>query len=296
VRGLELTTGQPIWVPAVMAAYRISTISDAERFTYRISTGFSIHTDPVEAVVGGICEIIERDAVALTWLQRLPLPRLDRQVRSATLEDLMAWGDQHFVQIHLFDATTDLGVPTVYALYVAAHDQRANHIVASATARNLTTAAEKACIEALVLRNLYHSDEPIPGDFADFTAIDHGARYMGDTARAEAFAFLTDDTDERPIAPCPSTDLAEAPDDALAQLIEIFAAREMPVAVVDRTPPDLLDAGLTCVSVVIPDLQPMSLLPLAQFKGHQRLYQGPARMGYRVLPEEELNPWPQPFA
>ena len=76
----------------------------------------------------------------------------------------------------------------------------------------------------------------------------------------------------------------------------MFAARDMPAVVVDRTSGDLAEAGLTCVSVVIPDLQPMSLRPLAQFKAHPRLYDAPARMGYPVRPEDELNPWPQPFA
>jgi ribosomal protein S12 methylthiotransferase accessory factor len=64
---------------------------------------------------------------------------------------------------------------------------------------------------------------------------------------------------------------------------------------VDRTPRELADVGLTAVNVVIPDLQPMSLRPLAQYRAHPRLYEAPVLMGYSSRSEEELNPWPQPF-
>lgn len=70
----------------------------------------------------------------------------------------------------------------------------------------------------------------------------------------------------------------------------------MPVLAVDRSHAELRSVGLTAVNVVIPDLQPMSLLPLAQFRAHPRLYRAPAAMGFPVHSEEELNPWPQPFA
>ena len=64
---------------------------------------------------------------------------------------------------------------------------------------------------------------------------------------------------------------------------------------VDRTPAELGAVGLTAVSVIIPDLQPMSLFPLAQYRAHPRLYQAPELMGYPSHSEKDLNPWPQPF-
>jgi ribosomal protein S12 methylthiotransferase accessory factor len=68
------------------------------------------------------------------------------------------------------------------------------------------------------------------------------------------------------------------------------------VVVVDRTTDELRRAGLTAVAAIIPDLQPMTLHPLARYLGHPRLYSAPLAMGYRSLREEEINPWPQPFA
>ncbi len=298
VRGLELTSGQPVWVPAVMACYRLSDLVPAEQFSYRISTGYSVHTDRAEAVVGGICEVIERDAVALVWQQRLPLPAAGSAADSAALRQLCDWSTRHFVRTHVFDATTDLGVPTVYCLQASEHDQRARNVVGCATARTLSQAAEKALIETISIRGMFHTDEELVEDTSRFFSIEHGARYMGVPERAEAFGFLTAPSGRprKPVAASlPGPGLPEEPAAALAELAALFAGRAMPVAVVDQTTSELAAAGLTCVSVVIPDLQPMSLLPLAQFRAHPRLYDAPARMGYPVRQEQELNPWPQPF-
>lgn len=294
VRGLELTSGEPMWVPAVMATYRLHDPAPAERFNYRISTGYSVHTDPVEALVGGICEVIERDAVALTWLQRLALPLVGAEVGSENLDYLMGWAERHFIRVHRFDATTDLGVPTVYCLLVADHDDRARNIVACATGRTMSGAAEKALIEGILVRGLYHASGEAEDDVAKFTTVEDGARYMGKPEHAEAFDFLTDGATDRPRSRREA--LPDDPAAMLDHLVGLFRDRGTQVVVVDRTPQELADAGLTCVSVVIPDLQPMSLLPLAQFRAHPRLYDAPARMGHPVLSEEEQNTWPQPFA
>ncbi len=294
VRGLELTGGGPVWVPAAMACYRLRDREAGERFSYPISTGYAVHTDPVEALVGGICEVIERDALALVWRQRLRIPLAGPEARSPVTDYLTSWAERHFIQTYMFDATTDLGVPAAYCLQVAEYDQRARHVIGCATARNMVRAAEKALIEAVSVRGRYYGDDDIPGDYAKFSAISDGARYMGTPERSAAFGFLVDGAGQRPVVSREA--LPTDPDAALARLTAIFTEREMPVAVVDRTTRELAAAGLTCVSVVIPDLQPMSLKPLAQFLAHPRLYDAPARMGYPVSTEGELNPWPQPYA
>jgi ribosomal protein S12 methylthiotransferase accessory factor len=75
-----------------------------------------------------------------------------------------------------------------------------------------------------------------------------------------------------------------------------LSGKGMQVLAVNCTTRELAAVGLTAVNVIIPDLQPMSLLPLAQYRAHPRLYSAPLLMGYPSLPEEELNPWPVPYA
>src|SRR6185437_12395739 len=77
VQGLSLADGQPIWLPAVMVYMHIPYRSESECFWFPISTGCAAHRSYEEALLGAICEVIERDALSLIWLQRLALPRLE---------------------------------------------------------------------------------------------------------------------------------------------------------------------------------------------------------------------------
>ncbi|MET7673054.1 YcaO-like family protein [Micromonospora luteifusca] len=294
VTGLDLISGAPVRVPAVMACRDLAPADDAERFVHRLSTGHAVHTDPVEAVVRGTFEVIERDAVAVLWLQRLALPAVPPAELVASTRHLIECCRRRFVTVRLFDATTDLGVPTVYCLLTAEHDLRLRHWTAASTGRDLPGAAAKALEEAVGLLGLLSEDTVVPGNPAEFSAVQDGARYMGAPERAAAFDFLLAGAAAAPPPRRPA--LPEDPDLALAALIERLAGAGTRPVVIDRTTRELADVGLTAVNVVIPDLQPLSLHPLAQFTAHPRLYDAPARMGYRVLPEEELNPWPQPFA
>lgn len=293
-RGLNLMTGKSTWVPLVMACYGVPA-HDEERFVYRISTGFSVHSDPYAAILGGVMEIVERDAIALTWLQKLPLPPLSPECITADARELLDWAERHFLPTRLFNATLDLGIPTVYAFQIAPHDPAVRQIIGAGTGHTLEEAAQRCLLELLTSRQCYHSDGELPeaDAFADFAVLD-GARVMARPEQGEAFSFLTDDLESR--RPSAAADpLPGAPAQALAEVLRRLEAAQMHAYVVDRTTRELEVAGLTGVAVIVPELHPMSLDPLLQFRGHPRLALAPKLMGFESLPEEEQNPWPIPF-
>lgn len=294
VRGTDLATGEPTWVPAAMACYLLRDVRPEETFNYRISTGYAVHSSPAEAVVQGICEVVERDAIAVAWLQKMPLPLVAEDVSSDRISYMMSWGARHFVDIYLFDATTDVGLPTVFCLQVARYDQRAHQTVGCGTGRTILEATEKALLEAATVRALFTNETPLPASFAGFVKADHGARYMGAPDRLDAFSFLIDGADARPRRS--HTPWPDDPSEMLRHLIDAHTALDMQMIVVDRTPRELAAVGLTAVTAVIPDLQPLSLAPLAQFRAHRRLASLPVAMGYPSLTEEEQNWWPHPLA
>jgi ribosomal protein S12 methylthiotransferase accessory factor len=295
LRGVDLITASDVWVPAVMACYKLQGDRREERFWYRISTGYAVHSDPVEALVRGIIEVAERDASALVWLQKLPLPELADSHpgwSSPGVEYLLDWCKRHFLEARLFDATTDIGVPTVYCLLRSEHDDRIRQVMGCSSSRTMPAAAEKTLLETIMGRSLLCSVDEVPDSFRKFVELEHGARYMSDPTRAGAFDFLT----RSPRRPCAEfNELPADPAAALRHLVTVLAQKGMQAVAVDHTSSELAAVGLTATSVLIPELQPMALHPLGQFRGHRRLREAPAAMGYRVLPEEEMNPWPQPF-
>ena len=76
VRGWSLTRGCEVFVPAILVYLKFPVRSPSERFINMVSTGTAAHSDLHEAVLGGLLEVIERDAIAMTWLQRLRLPEV----------------------------------------------------------------------------------------------------------------------------------------------------------------------------------------------------------------------------
>lgn len=295
VSGVDLRDGEPIWLPLAMAAYRSGHLAPAERFVAGISTGYAVHTDPASAVFGALSEVVERDVIAVLWLQRLPLPHIPFDFLDEREITLIEWAHDRFLETVLLDATSDIGLPTVYCLQTAPHDSTIRTMVGCGTGLTIQDAAYKALLEATCFRDSLHMEWEEPESFADYTDISDGAKYMGKPENAGHFAFLIDDHPDRPSFQDRgrfATDTAEG----LIRAVRRFAELDMPVIAVDRTTTELASVGLHSVNVVIPDLQPMSLVPLAQYHAHPRLYSAPAAMGYRVLPVEELNPCPQPFA
>jgi ribosomal protein S12 methylthiotransferase accessory factor len=190
-----------------------------------------------------------------------------------------------------------MGVPTAYCLLIAEHDANARHMVSCATGVTLGAAAEK-CVRDGVSFSDHFGGMPDPGtmkmDPRDFASIADGQRYMGLAEHGSAFDFLVDGYEDR--VPQERPALPHNPEDRLNSLIDTVTDKAMQAIAVDRTTSELAAAGLTAVCVVIPGLQPMTLQPLVRFRAHPRLYSAPILMGYRALPEAELNPWPQPFA
>lgn len=296
VRGVRLHDGAEQWVPAVLVYLYIVPLTPGERIWMPITTGCAAHTDIREALVGALCEVIERDAISLTWLQRLTLPRLTFPdgVPAAAQEFLAANRTQQ-VETHLFDATTDLGVPTVYCLEITPHADGLGQLVTCATDLEPEVALVKALREAVSTRIALADTPDLPEDTDEFIDVMHGAAHMGAHEQRSAFDFLT--------GPGPTTAFEDMssiasgdPGSELLDLVERLSAAGMTAWAVDLTTDEAWRAGFRVVRVVVPELQPLSFSPAAQFKGHPRLYDGPRQMGHTSHDETALNPHPQPFA
>ncbi|MEU4216691.1 YcaO-like family protein [Actinoplanes sp. NPDC026623] len=294
IRGLNLRTGEPSWVPAVMV-YMHFPVHGAERITNPISTGSATHPDPAVAVCGALCEVIERDAISLTWLQQLALPRIELDTVGPQLQQYLDVCADRDMTIQFFDATTDVGIPTVYAVSTAPDHATCRTVVTCATSLDPQTAVAKAICETVSVRVALHDAKPPSQDVQTFTGVSDGAAYMCGPERAEAFDFLLNSPARRRLSELPTLSTG----DPIADL-RLVSSRltecGMEAYIVDLTADEALRAGMTVVRAVVPGLQPLSFHYRARFLGHPRLYQAPARMGYPTRPEAELNAWPQPFA
>ncbi|MDH2392157.1 YcaO-like family protein [Streptomyces sp. HNM0663] len=295
VRGWSLTRGRPVWVPATYVWLFTAHEAYGERIANPISTGCAVHSDVHQALVNGICEAVERDAISLVWLQRLELPEIDVSDDPAftAQRDLVRDG---FVEYRFYDATTDVGVPTVYAVVLSDHHESLGQLVMCASGPDPVGIVRKIYREAASSRIALQMPHQVPDDPQDFTSVLHGAIRMGRPEQRDAFDFLLKrPRPTRSLADLPSAPAAD-PAEQLAWLVQRLDAIRAEVIAVELTTSEARHAGLRSVRVIVPGLMPLSFVHRNRYLGHPRLYRAPEAMGFTSRPEHELNPHPQPFA
>jgi oxazoline/thiazoline synthase len=266
----SITYDEPRLLPTAYCFMGYALPED-HRFCRADSNGCAAGNEPEEAILQGLLELVERDAVALWWYNRLHRPRIDLAgVRSSyvagAVEAYAAMGRA----VWALDLTTDLGIPAIAALSCSQKDERE---VAFGFGAHLD--AEIALGRAL-------------GELTQMTIALRAARREADLERWLAEVTTATDTwlapdEQTPLAPVSATgDLAadiRAGVDALAR-----AGHE--TLVVDLTLPDV---RVPVVKVVAPGLRHF----WPRF-GPGRLYDVPVALGWleQPTPETDLNPFP----
>ncbi|NUW41504.1 YcaO-like family protein [Nonomuraea rhodomycinica] len=295
VRGVNLMDGRPCWVPAVMVYLHIPFVSRAERFWLPISTGTAAHFDYDEALLSAALECVERDSLTLTWLQRLPLPRIELDVTTPELDRATAMAERAGLRTWHFDATTDLGIPTVYSVDVDPQSTRVHTYVMCATDLDPRRAVAKVMRESSSGRLSMQYQKPHDKPLDEFGAVFDGAVHMAVAERRHAFDFLLGSPGRRTLSSM-APDVPDSARERLAWVLGRLAERGCTAYAVDVTSDEARSVGLRVVRVLVPELMPLSFLHRARYLGTPRLYAAPERMGHGPRSESDINPWPQPFA
>ncbi|WP_051471145.1 YcaO-like family protein [Patulibacter minatonensis] len=295
VRGVSLMTRREVWIPAVLVYLHIPARARGERFALPISTGCAAHSDLSSALLGALCEVVERDAIALTWLQRLQLPQIEVDVEDEALAAFAARDRHTSVTRLLFDGTTDLGIPTVYSLELSPHDDHLAQMVMASTTLDPQDGVVKVSREGASARIALSVPRPMPDTPEEFTNVFHGASWMGHRDRRGEFAFLQESTGRRKLSELPSI-ATGTPEGDLRAVLGRLEGAGMEAFAVDLTTDEADAVGFRVVRTVVPGLMPLSFARQAQYRGHPRLYEAPPRFGHEAHPESLLNASPQPFA
>jgi ribosomal protein S12 methylthiotransferase accessory factor len=297
VKGISLFDGRQVYLPVVMVYLYAGMEGPGERIWFPISTGCAAQTTLEAALLAGLLEVVERDAISLTWLQQFSLPRLELDHLSGELASFWERYQRGCSELEymFFDATTDIGIPTVYGLQLSPANRRVTTLVSCSTALDPAKAVMGAVREMAAGRIAFRQPRTAPENLEEFTEIFHGASYMARAEQAGAFDFLVYSGRRRLLSEMPSL---TAPDHkaALRKVLDTLQEKQLEAFAVDLSTDEALRVGMRVVRVLIPRLQPLAFQYRARYLAHPRLYEAPKLMGYPVYPEEQLNRWPQPFA
>jgi ribosomal protein S12 methylthiotransferase accessory factor len=259
IEGVSLQSGEPIWVPAQIV-YFADDIEGAPALCQVTTNGLAAGLGFEDAAARAICELIERDAVMMTWLAHLPARRIPIEALQPSLEldgVLQALGgDAIKLEIYLLDA--GLAIPCVVSLLIGENSEKWPAVTA-ASAANLSL---DQSIKGAVLENAYSGrsvrdlwrdpSRRMPGHPEDIECFMDHALYYCAPEKLPAFDFI------RRSAPldCPCAS-GEPWTDPLQELRARLVDAVTEIVLVDLTTPDIAAFGFNVVRALGKNLQPL---------------------------------------
>ena len=303
IRARSLIHDDPVWVPA-LSVFMEYEVTAPEEYLFPItSNGLAAGPTLCDAVLSAIYEVVERDALLISWLNRLPAKSYDatRHPDPDVRQLALSWA-RRGVRLGLFELPTDHPVSVVLGIAFQEGGFGGPYATIGLGANlNVLKAARGAALEVGQVRPAFrerarvHDADRVRELVADPSGVksleDHALLYA-DASTADAFEFLDGESADWPEI----SDIDTA--SALKKLLEYFTSVEQEVIYVNLTPPDLEPFGLFTVRAILPGFQPIWFGRQERRLGGTRLFDLPRRLGLSggVATLESLNPLPHPLA
>src|SRR5262249_3898873 len=113
-----------------------------------VSTGQACHPDRTQAILTGLYEVVERDAFAISWLRKLPLPRLAYRDDPVLSELYRLHFEGCQLEFHVYDMTLDIGIPSCLCIVEGRSARGPLAGIGAATRLTQREAVTKALLEA----------------------------------------------------------------------------------------------------------------------------------------------------
>lgn len=301
IDGFSLPGGTLAYLPAQLVFLAWRRIDPEPQLAYTTSNGLACAPSLEEAVLAGLLEQIERDAVMVAWYSRLSLPLLDWSRHP----ELVRIDQRYFAPTGLRYSAVDLsvffGIPTVLGVVHGPPGVLGALGVGAASASTVDVAWRKALAEAFAVQRWVRDralerPEDVEQPAAEIRSFNGHTMFYAHPERAARAAFLDtspERRDTRDIAPLEGANVLERIEAACDRL----AQHRVSAYAVDVTSPDVRSAGFRVARVIAPELCQLDVVEQARFLGGSRLYEAAYEAGLVAAPLAvgDLNPDPHPF-
>lgn len=300
-QGYSLMQRAAILVPAALVYVPYRYRNTCDLIGFGVTTGLCCARSQTAAILGALYEVIERDAIMIMWMNQLPCPRINPRSGSWLEGILRTRFVPSGLKLHLNDITTDIPVPTMFALII--DDQNDGLAVAAGASTNLNpeVAAVKALVEAAQgrrwLKVMKKRDvEPrYREDFSDVIAFDDHVRLFASLTSIPYVHFLIHSSSEMD-CPCAAIHGDRNDEEDLSTCLGALASLGLDAIIVDVTQPDIKDLGFCVMRVLVPGLIDINADHNYPRLGGERLYSVPGRLGFIGCDQEaRLTRIPHPF-
>jgi ribosomal protein S12 methylthiotransferase accessory factor len=268
------------YVPA-QYCYRNYPAADDRTFCRADSNGTAAGETVRDAITRGFLELVERDAVAVWWYNRLRRPRIDlSQSADPPIRDLQRFYRERGREFWVLDLTNDLEVPACVAISKILDGPEEGLIMGFAAAFDPMTALRHALAEMTQL--LLPASRWLSMEESELGGVDPVLLQWLRTATIDSQPHLAPAT----TSPLWGIQSFREITDLHQLTLEIVQQHGLELLALDLTRPDI---GLPVTKVIVPGLRHF----WPRF-APGRLYDVPVELGWlsKPLSEDELNPWP----
>lgn len=294
VEGWSLTHEHSTLVPAFAVYQPYQSRYNEAPVVQQVTTGLACGGTREEAILSAICEVIERDASMLMWLQSRIMPVIAADCPlPAEVETALARFGEARKYVKIIDITSEIQVPA----YVAAWDGPISGVdggifasCAKPTAKAAAVGAISELAQCLIwAASLIEAGEELPDPLtSDFERIEEHVLWplRSDARSAWHFLVASDRQIEFPVTSEPTLDVL----DSINLVVASVAKAGLETVIVDVTSPDIQDVGLHVVRAIVPGSQPLFF-----GAGMHRVSQRARELCYPDRAQSEINLHPHPF-
>ncbi len=298
---LALASNQQVLVPAFFVYLDGDSDLPGDYILPVTSNGMASGPTLEFAAYSGLCELIERDAFIITWLNRLPAPRIYFDHRPGIETEILRHYARFGIELVAFNFTTDIQVPVVMAMLID-HSGK-SPAVATGLGCHLDgpTALRKAIFEVCQARfgdieRMAAGAGANLNQYEDVKNLDDHSAFFYTTARLGELDFLFHHDQYVKVEDL-QTYKSQSEAEKLQSVIARLHSVNVESYVVEITTADIASLGFRVVRTLASELVPIyfgyGLEPL----GTRRLFEVPERLGYGGrLTISDLNPCPHPMA
>ncbi|MCU1503011.1 MAG: hypothetical protein JWM12_2365, partial [Ilumatobacteraceae bacterium] len=302
IRGTELPSGDDVSVPASLVFLVSAPPRPDDRVAMITSNGLAAGPTIESAALGGLCELIERDALLCCWMNRLPATELVTSTAGPLIDGIVRQYARQGVVVREFVLPTDLPATVVMAIAFDDDPTMPSQVVGLGCHPDAGVAAEKALFELCQARPSEARrfvDQPPAGRlrrYQDVVTLDDHSAFVSQRERRDELAFLW--SEGRVVTLDDLAHCADDPAQVLADCSRHLSELGSRVAYVDLTLPDIAEVGLHVARAVATGLQPIHFGHGMERLGGRRLFELPRRLGMdaRDRTVADLNPCPHPLA
>lgn len=299
IKGFSLMRKKEILLPAQLVYFNYRRMIEEPIISLPLSTGAAAGLSLNDALYRGICEITERDAFLISYLNKLPSPQINlSSLKDQRINEILDIFQRYKLELIVIDLTMDLQIPVFTALTLDRTGQGPAISIGLKAGFNIRESIIGAIEESLMgrswIRDKFIYTEPNHKGDKTIRTIEDRAHFWFPLEALDCLDFWIKSSNKRVNMKFLRR---HAEGVQLEKIIALLKNKQVDIIYVDITDSEMKEYGISVVKVLIPELQPLYLDERYPYWGGRRLYEVPVSMGFLKTPtkETELNKIPHPF-